>query len=152
MDKQALQDLRSVIEPIIKEKGFELVDMYFRYESGSMILGILADRPEGGITIDECTFLSRELSVLIDEKNAVDEQYVLEVSSPGIDRPLKTKEDFRRCKGRAVTVYLCQPVAGKLEYSGEIRSVDDLALVLVADGQDVQVPLDAVSKAKQIIR
>ena len=152
MDRQALQELRLVIEPFVKEGGFELVDMYFRYEAGRTVLGILVDRPDGGITIDECTFLNRELGVMMDEKNALSEPYVLEVSSPGIDRPLTTKEDFRRCKGRAVTVILLQPVAGKLEFSGEIKDVDDSILALDVEGQDVQVPLEGISKAKQIIR
>ena len=152
MDRQILQELRLFIEPFVKERGFELVDMYFRYEAGRTVLGILADRPEGGITIDECTFLNSELGVMMDEKSSVSEPYVLEVSSPGIDRPLKTKEDFRRCKGRAVTVYLREPVTGKLELSGEIKDVDDSILTITVEGQDVQVPLEGISKAKQIIR
>lgn len=151
MDRQTLQELRISIEPFVKERGFELVDMYFRYEAGRTVLGILADRPEGGITIDECTFLNRELSVVMDEKNAISEPYVLEVSSPGIDRPLTSKEDFRRCKGRAVTVYLQEPVSDKSEFSGEIKDVNDSILTLIVEGQDVQVPIEAISKAKQII-
>lgn len=152
MDRQTLQELRLVIEPFVKDKGLELVDMYFRYESSALVLGILADKPEGGITIDECTSLNRELSVVMDEKNVISEQYILEVSSPGIDRPLKTKEDFRRCKGRAVTVYLREPVEDKLEFSGEIKDTDDLILTIAVEGHDVRVPLEAISKAKQIIR
>ncbi|MFA5116520.1 MAG: ribosome maturation factor RimP [Candidatus Omnitrophota bacterium] len=152
MDRQTLQELRLVVEPFVKERGYELVDMYFRFESGRMILGMLVDKPEGGITIDECTFLNREICVMMDEKDAINEPYFLEVSSPGIDRPLTSKEDFRRCKNRTVTAYLRQPVLGKLELTGEVKDVDDSILSLACDGQDVQVPLENISKAKQTIR
>jgi len=151
MDRAALQELRAFIEQFLKMRGFELVDIYYKYEGGRMVLGILADRVDGGITLGECGMLNREISVLMEEKDMIVERYVLEVSSPGMDRPLITKEDFRRCAGKEVIAYLRQTLEGKTEIRGVIKEVSDTHLALEAQGSFKQISLDNISKAKQVV-
>jgi ribosome maturation factor RimP len=151
MDRQTLEYLKGVIGLFIKEKGYELVDLYYKYESGRTVLAILADRPDGGITIDECGILNREIGSMFDEKGIIQDRYVLEVSSPGIDRPLRTGNDFRRCAGKEVIAYLRQPINGKTQLRGIIKEAADVYILFDEQGQAVEIPLENITKAKQVI-
>ena len=88
-----------LIEGIINDKGFELVDVDFVKEGSDHYLRVYIDKP-GGITINDCEEVSREFNVILDEKNYIDEQYIFEVSSPGLTRPLKKTKDFERSIGK----------------------------------------------------
>jgi len=143
--------LESVIGSYLKDRGLELVELIFRREGRDLVLRILVDRVQGGIALDECIQLNRQLGALFDEQGLLQDSYTLEVSSPGLDRPLKSKADFLRCLGREVRVFFTEPIEGKLELEAIISSADDEYVIFNADGKESRVPLSKVRKAKQII-
>ena len=152
MDKdRLLAELQAIIDDYIKSRGLELVDIIFRQEGKDLYLRILVDWPQGGITIAECASLNNELSALLDEKNIIERRYILEVSSPGLDRPLMTINDYARALHRRVRVFLAEPVNGKLEWTGEIDDAAEGVIILKADSGAVRVEIEKINKAKQII-
>jgi len=151
MDRQAIiNELTGEIVDYLKNQGLELVDLIYRYEGKNLILRILADRPEGGIRLDECARLNNEIGMILDEKNLLQERYLLEVSSPGIDRPLKTKDDFARCMNRRIRFFLHELVKGKMELEGVINKLENESVYIDIGTEIVEIPLPKISKAKQI--
>lgn len=140
--------LKEVFVDYLKARNLELVDLSFRYEGRDLILRVLADRPEGGITLGECGALNRELGILLDERNIIDSSYTLEVSSPGIDRPLKTKNDFSRSMNKKAKFFLNDMVDGKLEWDGVITGVTNEAVFINSGIAALEIPLSRVVKAK----
>lgn len=156
MNTELLLRLRPIFEQHLGSGGFVLVDMrFFRDQSRRSILEVLADRPLGGISLDECSMLNKELGELIENSGLVQEPYVLEVSSPGIDRPLATEEDFRRVIGRQVRFFLGEPLEGRIEYTGKVEEVSQEKVKVLIENRDpkkeVQIPLGNINKAKQVI-
>ena len=152
MDREALiEELREVIAGYLGAKQIELIDLVYRFEAGRVVLRIIADKPQGGINLEECAILNHELGIILDEKDLLQERYILEVSSPGLDRPLQTKSDFLRCLNRKIAVFLNQPVNGRLEIKGEIKNVSEENLYLVNDNGQIEIKLDNIRKGKQII-
>lgn len=152
IDKYELREkLRSVIGDYLKREGVILVDLNFMLSGEKSILRILVDLPGGGITLDKCTYINNLISQLLDEENLIQSSYVLEVSSPGVDRPLISKEDFSRCLNRKVKIFFNQFQEGKSEITGVIVSVADAGVNVDSEGQIQQIPFDRIRKAKQII-
>ena len=109
--------------PIMEEYSFELVDVEFVKEGSNRYLRAYIDKP-GGITIDDCEAVSRRLSDLMDEKDFIEEAYILEVSSPGLGRPLKKEKDFARSLGQEVQVRCYRPIEHVKEFSGILKAYD----------------------------
>jgi ribosome maturation factor RimP len=152
MDRQAvIEELKVIIEGYLKERDLEFVDLVYRNEGRDLILKVVADRPEGGIAMDECARLNREIGAILDEKDTVQAKYILEVSSPGLDRPLKTKSDFSRCISRRVKFFLNDFINGKLEWDGKIIRSDDNSVYVDIEGSIAEIPYLKIAKAKQII-
>jgi len=143
--------LRELIEGHLKEQGLVLVDFICRRQGGNLILQVLADRPEGGIDIDTCARLNNELGVILDERNLVEESYILEVSSPGLDRPLKTRVDFLRCLNREAVFYLSTPTKERIEWQGVIKAVTEESVLIEGAGGKIEIPLNVINKARQVI-
>jgi ribosome maturation factor RimP len=135
-----------LVAPIIEDMGFELVDVEFLVERGRWVLRIYADK-EGGITLDDCVRVSREVGDLLDVKDAVDHEYVLEVSSPGINRPLKKEKDFEQAIGQKVKIRLIQPLGGQRNFTGYLRAVIGKTLHVETTKAQVALPLSEVEKA-----
>jgi len=140
------------LEDFLKTRGIDLIDVIHRYEGSDLVLRILVDRPEGGITIGDCAELNRELSTAFDEKNILQENYILEVSSPGLDRTLKVEKDFLRVLNKNVKFFLSENIAGKLEWDGIIKSVNEgkVTIETIKEG-NLEIPLEKINKAKRII-
>ena len=152
MDRQTvINELSSIIGEYLKMKELDLVDFIYRYEGRDLFLRIIAEKPEGGITLDECAHLNNELGLILDEKNILQTMYILEVFSPGIDRPLKTKNDFLRCINREVKFFLNESIEGKLELDGIIQKVDAEAVYIGTKDRILAIPISKIGKAKQII-
>lgn len=153
MDKQVfIEELRGIIGGYIEARGLELVELIYRYEGKNLFLRILTDKPGGGITIDECAELNTRIGALLDENGPLAQQrYILEVSSPGLDRPLAKKSDFLRCIGREARFFLSEPLNGRPEYEGQIVRVDDSAVYVDIGASVMDIPLGKIKKAKQII-
>ncbi len=139
--------IRDVVSGIFDENKIELVDLTYRKEGNVRVLRILADA-EGGITVDECARLNEVVGEALDREYVISDKYVLEVSSPGLDRQLRTKRDFVRVKGKKVIVYTYAPVDGRKEFNGFLEAVDDGGItVSEEDRGPAQIPFDKISKA-----
>jgi ribosome maturation factor RimP len=152
MDRQEiLTQLEGLIGEYLKAQGYELVELIYRYEGRDLYLRVLADRAEGGITLDECSSLNSGIGAMLDEKNLVDARYILEVSSPGLDRPLRTKADFLRCLNRRARLFLRESLEGRSEIEGLIKGLAGDNVVVEEGAKSTEVPLSKISKARQII-
>ncbi len=147
--------LREKIEPLIEEEGVEMVELEF-FEAGSAsVLRIYVDKV-GGVTVRECADLSKRIGDLLEIENLIPHRYVLEVSSPGLDRPLTTPADFKRKIGERVKIFLKEEVDGKKELRGKIKGLEGENLLLLVESSGgckdeekaKNVPLRVVTKAK----
>lgn len=146
-----IKELRVLILAELESKNLEFVDLINRTQGNRLILTVLADKPQGGITLQECALLCRQLKNLLEEKNIIAQDYVLEVSSPGLDRPLKSRSDFKRSLDKEAVFFLNDPVGGKLQWQGVISRVDaDTVFIQVGD-EVLGVPLIKVNKAQLVI-
>ena len=113
----------ALISPIVEEKGYELVDVEYVKEGSSWYLRAYVDKP-GGITINDLEAVSRRLGDRLDEEDFISDAYILEVSSPGLDRPLKKDKDFDRSIGREIEIHLYRAIDGSKQYTGFLKSYD----------------------------
>lgn len=149
--QERVLELRNMFEPLIQEKGFELVDMKLYQRGAENFLTLLVDMPKGGISIAQCTLLNREIRDLIDLNSLLAEPYNLEVSSPGIDRNLVNEKDFTRALGRKIRVFLKEPVGAKFELMGRLIGFGQDKIDLELDnGEKVSILLDNINKARNI--
>src|ERR1041385_5488025 len=102
------KELEGLLAPLVEQESAELVDLRFAKEGPKWVLRVYLDKP-GGITLDDCAYFSDRIGSLLDSQNAIERSYVLEVSSPGLDRVVKKPEDYRRFAGKAVKVRLRAP-------------------------------------------
>ena len=147
---EVIEKLKQLAEPIAKARKFYIVDITYKREGGRVVLRILADK-EGGITIDECARLNNELSELLDKENVIEEQYVLEISSPGLDRKLKKDEDFLWAVGKRIKVATYAPLDGKNVFSGVLVGLGDGTVVLEENGMSAEIPREKIANAKLAI-
>lgn len=131
----------------LSERGIELVEVTYKRESLGMTLRLLVDTPEG-IRIDECEAVNNVLSELLDKEDFIGERYVIEVSSPGLDRPIKTDRDFERSMGKALEVTTFAPVDGRRAHSGSLIGMGRDNIVLEADGAALEIPRDKIAMAR----
>lgn len=125
--------------PLLKEHQFELVDVEYVREVGVWYLRAYIDK-EGGITVDDCEIISRKLGDWLDEEDFISDSYILEVSSPGLGRPLKKERDFVRSVGKDVEVRLYKPLNKQKEYTGTLKSFDaDTVTITLEDGNDLSL-------------
>ncbi len=117
------QNTERLLEPIIRDNGLELVDVEYVKEGGSWYLRAYIDK-EGGVTIDDCELVSRALSDLLDQEDFIEDAYILEISSPGLGRPLKKDKDFDRSIGREVELRLYRAVDRQKEFKGILTDYD----------------------------
>ncbi|HHX87929.1 MAG TPA: ribosome maturation factor RimP [Firmicutes bacterium] len=136
----------SLVEPVLHNYSLELVDL--EYSSGRKgYLCIYIDKP-GGATIGDCETVSREISDLLDMYDPIPHHYVLEVSTPGIERPLRKREDFRRFAGEAVKVYTDCPVNGRRKFIGILTGAgDEMFTLTLEEGDEVELGYDQVTRA-----
>jgi ribosome maturation factor RimP len=137
------EKVKQLIGNLLSDKRIELIEMTYRRESGGMVLRLLVDK-EGGITLDDCTHLNERIGDILDSEDVIADKYTLEVSSPGLDRPLKTRRDFERLMGKEVHVHTYEPVEERRDHEGAIRYVDDEKVRI----NDVEIRLDKISRAK----
>jgi ribosome maturation factor RimP len=142
--------LKEKILPLIKEENLELVELEFVENYPRSILRIFVDKI-GGVDIEECAHLSRKLSDYLDTEDLIEQSYTLEISSPGLERPLLSLDDFRRKTGENVKVYLKATSGEKTELTGEIVSVREGAVMLKIENEVVTIPREKIEKGKIII-
>lgn len=142
-----VQTVESVILPVLEDLGLELVDIEYRREGKGWVLRIFIDK-EGGITVDDCTAVSHQVGDLIDIDDLIPNAYCLEVSSPGLDRPLKKEQDFIKYKERRIQLNTFAPIETRRNFKGTIKDFREGVLYLDAQGTHYEIPLDNIAKAK----
>jgi len=146
------EELKKVIIPALEEENIELVELNFVRRHGSVSLRLLIDIREGGICIGDCARINSKLGNILDTHNLIEERYVLEVSSPGLDRPLKTKNDFLRCLNKEVKIFLKEPINGKIEFQGAVTGAQEDCVVIDSAGQVLRIALTNITKGKQVLK
>ena len=144
------QSVIEAIEPIIRDANLELVDVEYKKAGRSWVLRVYIDS-ERGIALDDCQRVSRQIEDAIEVDELIPSAYVLEVSSPGLDRPLKNERDFLKYKNQRVSVHTYAPIGNRKNFTGKILDVKDQTLYLEVDGETVRIDWDQISKAKLII-
>ncbi len=123
----------ALLSPIVEQAGFELVDVEYVKEAGSWYLRGYIDKP-GGITVNDCEAVSRIFSDRLDEDDFIEDSYIMEISSPGLDRPLKKEKDFARSIGKEVEIRTYRPIEKQKEFSGILTAYDDNSVTVEEDG------------------
>lgn len=144
--KQVRRRVEEIADSLLKGEGLELVDLEYRREGRRWVLRLFIDK-EGGVTIGDCAAVSRDLGDILDAKDAVPEAYVLEVSSPGLNRRVRKKEDFSRFAGRKVEVRLTVPQDGRRKIVGDILGVEGEAVVVAAPESTYSIALEDIARA-----
>lgn len=145
-------DLRKLLEPGVKAVGFELVDVELAGSHHSPTLRVYIDSP-AGVNVDDCARVSRQLSALLDVEDPLPGQYTLEVSSPGLDRPLVTPEDFKRFVGETIKVKMQQPEpGGRRNFSGRLVDVTADHVVVEVDKEHFDLAFDGMERARLVPR
>ncbi len=149
MVRQADERLQRLLEPVVKMLGYELVGIEYFPSGHHYILRVYIDKA-AGITLDDCEIVSHQVSALLDVEDPIRGQYTLEVSSPGLDRPLFTPEHFSRFSGKQVKLRLSTPLNGRRNYKGRLQGLDDGKVILEVDGARVGLPLEDIEKARLV--
>jgi ribosome maturation factor RimP len=124
-----------LLQPIMDEHGFELVDIEYVKEGGTWYLRAYIDK-EGGITVDDCEVVSRAFGTKLDEEDFIEDSYIMEVSSPGLGRPLKKEKDFKRSMGKKVEIHTYHAIDRQKEFYGVLDAYDENSVtILMEDGK-----------------
>ncbi|NOZ69150.1 MAG: ribosome maturation factor RimP [Deferribacteres bacterium] len=146
--EQTENKIREIIEPVISALGVELDDIEFKKMRGKALLRVFIEK-EGGVTIDDCEAVSREIEAVLDVEDPIPCAYVLEVSSPGLDRPLRSTKDFRRFSGKTVRVVTRDPVEGQTFFIGRlVEAGDEEISLLLPEKRKVTIPYGNISRAR----
>ncbi len=149
MTSPVMKEVSALIEPILDEMEIELVDIEYLSEQGRWILRIYVDK-SGGITLGDCTRVSREIGDLIEVKDIFHQEYVLEVSSPGLNRRLKKEKDFERAVGKNIKIRMVTPFEGQRNFRGSLQSFQDGILYLSVNDDLILLPYGDVEKANLV--
>jgi ribosome maturation factor RimP len=140
----------AIVEPVLEQEHFELVDIEYRREKSGWVLRLYVDR-EGGVTVDDCAEISGRVSDVLEVKDIIPHAYNLEVSSPGLDRPLTKEKDFIKALNKKITVKTFEPIEGRKNFKGVLRSFDGDRITLDCQDTNINIPLHQVSRARLYI-
>ena len=148
---QTEERIETLIEPVLEAMGYALVRVQIS-DAPNAVLQVMAERDDGkGMTVDDCARISREISTILDVEDPIELAYALEVSSPGIDRPLVTLADFKRFAGYAVRIDLKQDMAGQRRFRGRLESVSGEVIELRTKDRNLHLPFPGIRRAKLIL-
>ena len=146
MEKEIVDRVRTIAKPILSDEGLELVDIEYRRESRGWVLRLTMDKT-GGVTLDDCTRVNQEVGRNLDVEDFISTPYVLEVSSPGLNRSLKRIEDFMKYRNQIVRVKTFNPIENRRHFKGKLLDVSENWIKIGMEGRVFQIPLSNVSKA-----
>ena len=153
-EASVVEQVRSVAARVAAGYGLEIFDVQFRREAPGMVLRVQIDRPgpaasaEESVSVEDCARVSRDLSAILDVEDVVPFAYTLEVSSPGLDRPLRQLDDYRRFAGRRAKIVVRGQVEGQGFFRGTLAGVDGREVLIDGeDGRTHRVPVDAITRA-----
>ena len=147
--QRASPQVVSVVEPVVTGLGYELVGAEFGQAENGQTLRVYIDKPEG-IVMEDCATVSRQLNAVLDVEDTIKSAYLLEVSSPGVDRPLFTEAHFSAQVGEQVRVRMADAVDGRRNFKGQLVAVENAHAVVEVDGIDYQLPVTDVEQAHLI--
>lgn len=150
---EIIEKVKELICNLLKEKELEIVEATYKRQGPNMVLRLTLDKI-GGVTLDECAWVNERLGELLDKEDIIPQQYLLEVSSPGLDRKLKSKKDFERIKGELIRVITYGPVDEKREHIGKVLSCGEKELTLELTDTNLAriIPLDKITNARLEIK
>lgn len=141
--------LIELLEPNVVALGYELVDLLYRPGKNGL-LRLYIDKPEGEVTLEDCELVSRQVSALLDVEDPMPGNYTLEVSSPGFDRPLRTREHFERFLGNEAKLTLSRAVDGRRRFKGLLSDLIEDQLVMSVDGEEFRIALSLIEQARLV--
>ena len=144
----ASDKLKALIGPLVEDLGYEFVGVEYQPNPKNRLVRIYIDRDEVGVGVEDCERVSREVSALMDVEEPIGGQYTLEVSSPGIERPLFEVEHFQRFAGETARVLMHVPVEGRRKFKGAILRADETLVALLVDGVEWELPLADIRRAE----
>jgi ribosome maturation factor RimP len=145
----SVQKLNEIIQPLVEDLGFEFVGLEYNSNPKHSVLRIYIDH-ESGVDVEDCAQVSRETAALLDVKDPIKSHYNLEVSSPGLDRPLFTPAHYREFSGQLAQINLYGPLDGRRKFQGPIVGVGDIGVVINQDGTEVTLDFDNIAKARLV--
>ncbi len=151
MAKKVTGIVESLAKPIVEELGLELVDVEYVREGANWYLRVFIDK-EGGITLDDCEIAHKPLSSRLDEVDPIPQTYILEVSSPGVERPFKKARDFEKAMGQKVRVKFFKSIDGVKTVEGTLQHFDGQSVTVLTEQEEMKTyPLEAISKINRMI-
>ena len=147
--QQAPGNIRALLAPVVESLGYELVGIEYAMQGRNSLLRVYIDS-ENGITLDDCSRVSHQLSGVLDVEDVIRGEYNLEISSPGLDRPLFTLEHFERFAGHQVNVKLATPIQGRRRFRGLLRGVQDGNIIIMVDDNEMSLPFSTIDKANLV--
>lgn len=144
-------ELIQLLEPVIERQGYELADLELKVGSRDGVLRIFIDKP-GGVGLEDCELISRQVSALLDVEDPIPGRYSLEVSSPGLDRKLTKPVHFQRFVGEEVKVETRFPVLGRRRFRGVLQAADEKSIVVVVDREPYELQIDGIETARLVPR
>jgi len=157
--RKEIRDLWTLAEPYVTDAGFDLVEVQSGREASGWVVRLYIDRLQTGpvdstklgpISHEDCERVSRDISAALDVADAIPHAYQLEVSSPGLDRPLRRERDFARFAGRSARIRLLEGVEGRRNFSGTLRGAHDGLVEIECDGRSYQLPISGIAKANLV--
>lgn len=148
---ERLDRIRAAAERVARSYGLDIFDVQLRRESIGWVLRVVLDRPGDaeGVSVDDCQRVSHDLSAILDVEDPLDQTYTLEVSSPGLDRPLRHAEDYRRFTGRLAKLVVSEAIDGQKHFEGRLKGLDGESVVLeVGRGRLHRIPLAAIVRGR----
>ena len=143
-----MSDIWSLIEPVVEGMGYEVVDIDYRPHPTDGLLRIYIDGPDG-IVLEDCSAVSLQISSVLDVEDPIPGQFNLEVSSPGMDRPLRKVADFERFTGSTVKIKLTVPtLEGQRNFTGKLKGIENEDVILEMDGETYYLAIDSIDKAR----
>ena len=144
--------IKQIIESSVNAEGFDLVRVLFSGAEKDNTLQIMGERLDGtNMTSDDCEKLSRSLSALLDVEDVIQSRYLLEITSPGIDRPLVKLADYDRFKGREAKIETLLPIDGRKRFKGELLGTDGKKIILNFEEKEIKIDFEAITKAKLVL-
>lgn len=145
--EQLLAQVWALVEPVLQAEGMELVEVEYRRESVGWVLRIFIDQ-EDGVTVNDCARISHVVGDLLDTADVIPNAYHLEVSSPGLNRPLRKAEHFQEQVGRIVEVRTTEPLEGRRNFKGILKSADAGVIQVDCDGKVFDIPMTLLDRAR----
>ncbi len=149
--KTVVEQVEALITPSVTSMGFVLVQVKLMDTRTGQTLQIMAERPDGSMSVDDCAKISRQVSAILDVEDTITSEYRLEVSSPGIDRPLVKLTDYPKFIGHIAKLETALPIDGRKRFTGTIKAVEGESVILTVDNKDVTLPFIDIQTAKLVL-